>query len=172
MGRRRGEGRGQAETTRKATRKTTRKTAMKAASRETIIPESSEEKRLWMERGRLEQGIERKEKVIHNAQERLLKARWLWKDDRPVLESVVATTRIEIDKLREDITAVDEEIRAGELSEWKEAIRNDEEAKAMEAAAREAKEISHALGEARQRMKVEAQNISELEAKLKRVGAV
>jgi hypothetical protein len=47
---------------------------MKAAAGEGIIAESSTEQRLWEKRGLLEQRIVKKEKMIHNAQERLLSA--------------------------------------------------------------------------------------------------
>lgn len=137
------------------------------------MPECGKEKRLWTERGRLEEMIERKEKMIHNAQERLSKkADFLWHEDRDKLVNDVKTMQSEINRVREEITAVDEEIRVGESSNWWEAIRDEEEAKTIVAAAKQAEEISHALGEARQRMRAEEQNISELEAKLKEVGQV
>lgn len=148
------------------------KTRMKAAIGEGIMAESSAEQKLWKERGLLEQRIAKKAKMIHNAQERLLRATWLWKDDRDKLESDVSEIQKEIDQIRERITGVDEEIREGEESEWKEAREEDEEASRLEAVAQAAKGLSSALGEARQRMNEWGQKVIELEAKLKEVGGI
>jgi chromosome segregation ATPase len=146
------------------------KTKMKAAIDEGMMTESNAEQKLWKERGLLEERIMKKERMIHNAQERLMRASWLWKEDRHKLENDVSKIRGEVDQIRERITAVDEEIREGEESEWKEALLEEEEASRMESVAQAAKELSSALGEARRKASEWAQKVIELEAKLKEVG--
>lgn len=132
----------------------TSKDKMNAAIGEGFTGESSAEQKLWKQRGVLEQKIVKKERMIHNAQERLRQMNWVWKDDRSKLEGDVSKIRNEIDEIREEITAVDDEIRAGEEDEWRKA--GEEEA---------AKELDSALDEARRK-------VVELEGKLREAGRI
>lgn len=137
---------------------------MRPMTREFVVPESSEETRLWKERALLEVQIEKKEKMTHNTRERL-RAGW-GVQGRQTLNDEAEEIQREIDELREEITFVDREIRAAEKAGSKEL----EGVKGMELTAREAKECAYALGQARRRMEAEARTISELEEKLREVG--
>lgn len=105
-------------------------------TREFVVPESSEETRLWKERALLEVQIEKKEKMTHNTRERL-RAGW-GVQGRQTLNDEAEEIQREIDELREEITFVDREIRAAEKAGSKEL----EGVKGMELTAREAKECA------------------------------
>lgn len=140
---------------------------MMAEMHEAGFDESKEEELLWEKRGRMEKRIERKERMIYNAQERLNCG---WKIG--VFEKVedeIGMMQEEIGRIRGEIALVDRKIRAAERKELEEG---EEEAKAINLVAEEAKEYAYALGQARQRMKDEEKKICELEAKLKGVGRV
>jgi hypothetical protein len=135
--------------------KTEVSTMTRAVTSESTVPESSEERRLWKERAA--RGADREE----------------GKDDRQHatavevgMGSVREANEIqrEVDELREEITLVDREIRVAEKDA---CIKGSEGAKAIELAAKEAKEFAYALEQARQRKKEAEQTISELEAKVK-----
>lgn len=150
-----------------------RRQKMKAASEDVTMAESGKERKLWGERGRLEGKIEGRQKMIHNARERLSDGEsFLWHEDRSKLEADVKRMQREIGGLREEITVVDEELRAGEESGWKEAREAEEEARRVESVGRAAQEISQALREAKRRVKEEEQRVAELEAELREVGEV
>lgn len=72
---------------------------------EVVMAESMEEKQLWKERAQMEKRIERKEKMIYNARERL-KSGWVL-DETQALNDEIDETQAEIDMTREEITAVD-----------------------------------------------------------------
>lgn len=143
---------------------------MWAEINEVLIPETLEEKQLWHERAVVEKKIERKEKMIHNAKERL-KSGWVPQEQR--LNDEMDEIQAEIDWAREEMTGLDRRIRAAEKSgeengsEWEKW-----EAKAKYVAAKQAKRYSQALGQARKRRDEEERRISELEAKLKSVGGM
>ena len=137
---------------------------------ETVVPESLEEKQLWKERAQLEKKIERREKMIHNTQERL-KCGLVGSNERETLEDESGNIKVEVEGLREEITMIDRKIRQAESKAARDGPEGEkEEAKAIELAAKRAKEYAQALGEARERMEEEAQRINDLEAKLKEVG--
>jgi hypothetical protein len=141
-------------------------TMMRAITSELVVPESSEERRLWKERRLLEVQIEKKEKMMDNIRV-LLKGGWGVQGQQTLSDEADEMQR-EIVELREEITLVDREIRAAE----KDGSKGLDEAKALELVAKEAKEYAYALGQARQRLKEEEEKICELEAKLKDVGRV
>lgn len=133
---------------------------MNAAIDKGFPGESRAEQKLWKQRGLLEQKIVKKERMIHNAQERLNQTAWGWKPDRSKLEGDVSMIQSEIEQIREEITAVDDEIRAGEEDGWRKAGEEEEKAKKAEAAEQARKELSSALDEARRK-------VVELEGKLR-----
>lgn len=141
-------------------------TMMRAMTSEFVVPESSEEKRLWKERGLLEVQIEKKEKMIRNTRERLKAGRGV--QGRQTLCDEADEIQREIDELREEITFADREIRAAERNGSKER----EGATATESRAREAKECAHELVQARMRMAASVWTVSELEGKLEGLGKV
>lgn len=127
--------------------------------------QSEEEKLLWEKRARMERKIEKKEKMIHNARERLDCGWDIGVFER--LEQEIGIMQEEIGSIRVKITFMDRQIRAvekGELAEGREKVE------ARDLAAKEAKEYTDALGQARQRMDTEAQTIRELERKLEGLG--
>lgn len=127
--------------------------------------ESEEEKLLWEKRGRMEKKIEQNEKMIRNARERLDYGRDIGVFER--LEQEIGIMQEETSSIRVKITFVDRQIRAvekGELAEGR------EKAEATDLAAKEAKEYTDALGQARQRIEMEVRTIRELERKLKEIG--
>jgi predicted nucleic acid-binding Zn-ribbon protein len=129
-----------------------------------VIAESLEEKQLWRERAQLEKKVERKEKIIQNTRVRL-KSGWTFGEEQTLSDEAEEIQR-EMNDIREEITAVDRRIRRVE----REGLGSGErEAKAIELAAKEAKEFACGLEEARQRKKEAEETISELEAKLKEV---
>jgi gas vesicle protein len=87
-------------------------TMMRAITSELVVPESSEERRLWKERGLLEVQIEKKEKMIDNTRQRL-KSEWVVQGKQTLKDEANEIQR-EVDELREEITLVDREIRVAE----------------------------------------------------------
>jgi len=139
---------------------------MKAMTSEFVVPESSEEKRLWKERALLEVRIEKKEKMIGNARARL-KAEW-GVQGRQELENEANEIKREIDELREEISTVDGEIRAVE----KDGSNELEGATTKESKARQKEECFRTLVQARMRTEADARTIAELEGKLKEMGGL
>lgn len=113
----------------------------------------------------MEREIEKKEKMIHNARERLDGGWKIGVFER--LDQEIGMMQDEIGSMRVQITLVDRKIRAVEKAESAEAR---EEAQSMDMVAEEAKGYAYALGQARQRLEKEAQTIGELERKLEEVG--
>lgn len=134
---------------------------MKAEIGEVGFGESSEERRLWKERGHLERQIEKKEKMLHNTEE-LFRPGWGVQGRNELIEEANEMRR-EIQELRQEITLVDREIRAAEKDGSKEL----EEATTKESKARQKEECFHALVQTRMRMGADARTISELEDKLR-----
>jgi predicted nucleic acid-binding Zn-ribbon protein len=136
---------------------------MTAEAKEAGIHESKEEKVLWEKRARMEKKIEQKEKMIHNARERLDGGWKIGVFER--LDQEIGMMQEEIGSIRVEITSVDRKIRAVERAELVEAREE-----AIDLVAEEAKGYAYALGQARQRMERETQTIRELEEKLEKVG--
>jgi hypothetical protein len=138
----------------------------RAITSEFVVPESSEERRLWKERGLLEVQIEKKEKMIDNTRQRL-RSGW-GVQGKQTLNDEADEIQREIEELREEITLVDREIR---VAERERCVEGPEEAKAIELAAKEAKEFAQASEQARQRKKEAEETIWELEWKGRSVQA-
>jgi hypothetical protein len=73
---------------------------------------SEEEKLLWEKRERMEKRIEKKEKMLYNAQQRL-NCRWIL-DDFEKVESEVREMEEEVRDIREEMSGVDRKIRMAE----------------------------------------------------------
>lgn len=137
-------------------------TNMWAEINEVVMAETLEEKQLWKERARLEKRVERKEKMIQNTRARV-KSGWVIGEEQTLHDEAEEIQR-EVDDIREEITVVDRRIRRAE----RDGLGSDEkEAKAIELAAKEAKEDAYGLEQARQKKKEAEETIEELETKLK-----
>lgn len=145
---------------------------MRAMTSEFVVPESSEERRLWTERGLLEVQIGKKEKMMDNTRA-LLKGGW-GVQGRQTLSDEADELEREMWELREEITLVDREIRAAEKDGWKEmdGSKEMEEARTKESKARQKEECFRALVQARMRMEADGRKIDELEGKLREMGGL
>jgi predicted nucleic acid-binding Zn-ribbon protein len=140
---------------------------MRGETNEVVLPESNEEKLLWQDRAQLEKKIEKREKMLHNARERL-NCRWVL-DDFDKVEDEVRDMEEEVRNIREEMSVVDRKIRVAERegSEEEEKVANS--TKLVE---EEAKAYRLALGEARQKREEMVGTISKIEARLKEMGKV
>jgi hypothetical protein len=139
-----------------------------AAEMNTAACQESREEVLWAKRTQLEKRVEKREKMIYNAQE-VIGSALTWNVARQILRDEVEKMEKEIQALRTNMVLVDREIRVAE-TESDESEEGKEEADAMELAAREAKGYAHAVRQERQRMEDEVRRMGELEAKLEAVG--
>jgi hypothetical protein len=146
----------------------TRSSKKMAAKMKTAACQESREEVLWAKRTQLEKRVEKREKMIYNAQE-VIGSALTWNVARQILRDEVEKMEKEIQALRTNMVLVDREIRVAE-TESDESEEGKEEADAMELAAREAKGYAHAVRQERQRMEDEVRRMGELEAKLEAVG--
>ena len=125
----------------------------------------NEEKLLWEKRASLETKIEKREKMLQNANERL-NCRWVL-DDFEQVGDEVSEMEAEVRDIREEMSLLDREIRAKE----REGLEEEERvSKATKIAEEEAKMYTLALEEAKQKEGEMAGTIRKIEAKLREMG--